>query len=375
MVLAPRDRRQLVWPVTGMVLGALVATNPLYAPDIMLPVGIVAWWVDMVLILILSAHPTGARTGALLAGLFLAIPCFMEASPLSRGLLMCCMAAPFLAAAALVLVPPIANFRARLAYLFSWCGTRQVKRCAPSLDTAWLLQLSAATVVLAAAIAVAKAVSGSGLWLPARWLAGGIMIFAFGEMATASFPLVAAAFGLTVPPLMRSPCRSTSVGEFWSERWNVFASQKIFRPHCFLPLARRGVVLVLFTTFALSGVAHTLLTYMALGRWRVSLVCGAFFVVQPVLILVERRLAVRRWRPAAARVWTLAVLALTSPLFVEPGLQIIEKSWGGPNDVLLPAVATLGFVIVFSSIISLASLASLKKGPGKLTHSRKMGCP
>src|ERR1700722_1894746 len=120
MVFAPRDRKQLVWPVAGIVLGALVATNPFYAPDIMLPVGIVAWCVDMALILILSAQPTCARTGCLLAGLFLAVPCFIEASPLSRGLLMCCMAAPFLAAAALALAPPIANFRARLAYLLSW---------------------------------------------------------------------------------------------------------------------------------------------------------------------------------------------------------------------------------------------------------------
>jgi len=138
MVLTPPDRKKLVWPVAGIVLGVLVATNPFYAPDIMLPVGIVASCVDIVLILILSAHPTGARTGSFMAGLFLAVPCFIEASPLSRGLLMCCMAAPFLAAAALVLAPPIANFRARLAYLLSWCGTRQVKRRARNLDMAWL---------------------------------------------------------------------------------------------------------------------------------------------------------------------------------------------------------------------------------------------
>lgn len=293
-----------------------------------------------------------------MAGLFLAVPCFLDAPPLSRGLLMCCMAAPYLAAAALVLAPPFADFRARLAYLLSWCGARHVKRRARSLDMARLLQLSAATVVLAVAIAVAKAVSGSGLWLLVRWLAGGIMIFAFGEMATAGLPLVAAAFGLTIPPLMRSPYRSTSVGEFWSKRWNVGASQMLFRPLLFLPLARRGVGLALFTVFALSGVGHTLLAYMAIGRWRVSLMCGAFFVSQPLLILAERRLAVRRWRPAAGRAWTLAVLALTSPLFVEPALQVVEKSWGAPNNVWLPTVTVLGFVIVFSSIISLASLAS-----------------
>jgi hypothetical protein len=352
-------RKQLIWPVTGIVLGALVATNPFYGPDITPPVGIVAWCVDMALVLILSAHPMGARIGSLMAGLFLAVPCFMEASPLFRGLLMCSMAAPFLAAAALVLAPPIANFRARLAYLLTWSGTIQVKRRARTLDMALLLQLSAATVVLAAAIAACKAAPDSGLWLPVRWLAGGILIFAFGEMATAGLPLVTAAFGFTVPQLMQSPYLSTSVGEFWTKRWNIAASQKLFRPYCFAPLARRGGVgLALFTTFLVSGIAHMLLAYMALGRWRISLICGAFFVVQPLLIAIERWMKVRRWRPAAGRAWTLAVLALTSPLFVEPGLQIIERSWGAPDDVLSPTAATLGGVIIFSSIISLALLAS-----------------
>ena len=87
MVFAPRDRKQLVWPVTGIVLGALVAVNPIYAPDITLPVGIVAWCADMALVLILSAHSMGARTGSLIAGLFLAVPCFIEASDRPEGTL------------------------------------------------------------------------------------------------------------------------------------------------------------------------------------------------------------------------------------------------------------------------------------------------
>jgi len=99
---------------------------------------------------------------------------------------------------------------------------------------------------------------------------------------------------------------------------------------------------------------------MATGRWKISFVCGAFFLVQPLLIGAERWMNVRRWRPMAGRAWTLAALALTSPLIVEPALQIfeVEKIWGVPDDVLLPTVATLGFVIGFSSILSLASLAS-----------------
>ena len=59
-------------------------TNPFYQPRIPLEAGILAWFADLVLILILSAHPNTARAGVLVAGLFLAVPCFLWASPLSR---------------------------------------------------------------------------------------------------------------------------------------------------------------------------------------------------------------------------------------------------------------------------------------------------
>ncbi len=355
--LQPRNRKPLLWGVSGVVIGAFVATNPFYAPDVSLDLCIAAWGADMLLVLILSARRLGARIGALIAGLFLAFPCFVPSSPLWRGLLMCIMCMPLAAALALVLVAPIAGFRPRLAYLCSWGGTYQVNQRARSFDKAALLQLVVATAVFATAMSAVMAVSGPAFLLPVRWLAGGIMILAFAEMATAAFPMVAAAFGLTVPALMRSPWRSASVSEFWTRRWNIFASEKVFRPYVFAPMARYGAGLALFAAFALSAFAHVLMAFMALGRWRISLICGAFFLVQPLLIAAERRFGERRWRPAARRAWTLGVLAITSPLFVEPLLQIAERSWGVPGSVLFPTLAVLGFVIVFSSIFSLASFA------------------
>jgi hypothetical protein len=313
----------------------------------------------MVLVLVLSAHPIGARAGVLMAGLLLAVPCFVWSPPFSRFLLMGIMCTPFAAATALVLAPPIPGIRARLAYLCSWCGTHPVNRRARGFDAASLLQLIVATAVLDAAIATVIAVPSSGRWLPVRWLAGGIMILAFGEMLTACFPLVATAFGLTVPPLMQSPWRSMSVTEFWTKRWNIFVSEKILRPYCFAPLARRSVALALFAAFAVSGVSHALLAFIALGRWRISLIWGTFFLVQPLLIAAERRLAVRRWPPAAARAWTLTVLAITSPLFVEPMLQGLSIQ----DRALTQTVGVLGCLIVFSGIVSLASLASCSAAP------------
>jgi hypothetical protein len=86
---------------------------------------------------------------------------------------------------------------------------------------------------------------------------------------------------------------------------------------------------------------------------------GAFFLVQPPLIAVERRMKVRRWRPAAGRAWTLAALAIASPLLVEPALQLVEPSWGTPDQLLLPTVRVLGLAIFVSVFVSLGSLASI----------------
>jgi len=312
------DRKQLIWPVVGIGIGALAGTNPFYEPHITLKVGVTAWFVDMVLVLILSLHPFTARVGVLVAGLFMAVPCFLRTLPMFRFLLMCCMAFPFAIAALQLFAVPTAGFRGRLAYVFTWLGTREVKRRARSFDAVSLRHLIVATLVFAAAVAVVKAVSPSGIWWLARWLAGGIMLLSFAEMTTAGHDFLTALMGLNAPALMRSPHRSASIGEFWAERWNPAASALVFGKYFFAPLARRGVGLALFAAFLASAVANVLLFYMATRRWGISLMCGAFFFVQPLLIAVERRMKVRRWRPMAKWAWTLAALAIASPLLVEP---------------------------------------------------------
>lgn len=357
-----RERKQLIWPVAGIVLGVLVAMNPFYKPHVTLAVGVAAWFVDLALVLMLSAHPVTARVASLVAGVFLAVPGFLQASPLSRGFLMCCMALPLAIAALPLLASPTAGLRERLTYFFTWLSTREVKRHARSFDSASLLRLIAAAVVLAAAMASVKAVSAAGLGLPLRWLAGGIMILAFAEVVTASHDFMTALMGLSAPALMQSPHLSTSIGEFWTRRWNPAASVLVFRTFLFTPLVRRGAALALCAAFFASAVAHVLLPFMATGAWGISLMCGAFFLVQPLLIAAERRMKVRRWSPAAARAWTLTALAITSPLFVEPALQIVEPGWSASDSVLLPTMAVIGFVIALNAFFSLGSLTARPAG-------------
>ena len=369
------DRKQVIWPVVGIVIGALARTNPFYEPHITLEVGVTAWFVDMVLVLILSCHPFTARVGVLVAGLFMAVPCFLRALPVFRFFLMCGMAFAFAVAALQLFAVPTAGFRGRLAYVFNWLGTREVKRRARCFDAVSLLQLIVATLVLAAATAAVKAVSPSGIWWPARWLAGGILLLSFAEMMTAGHYFLTALMGISAPALMRSPYLSASIREFWAERWNPAASALVFGKYFFAPLARRGVGLALFAAFLGSAVAHVLLLYLAAGRWGISLMWGTFFLVQPLLIAVERWMNVRRWRPAAGRAWTLTVLAITSPLLVEPALQLIEPSWGTPDKVLLPTIRVLGLVIFVNVFVSLGSLASIRDltPPNKVTGANAGG--
>jgi hypothetical protein len=267
------------------------------------------------------------------------------------------MSMPFLIAAAFVVIPPINGLRARLEYLSTHCKSWQIDHHARRFDAASLIQLVIATVILAVASIVVIKMPAHGLWLPMRWLIGGIAILAFGEMATAALPLVSNALGVTVPALMQSPYRSASISEFWNERWNSGASC-LLRNVCYKPLARSGVALAMFTTFFVSGIVHTLLFYMASGNWEISLFCGAFFLVQPLLIIAERRMNIRQWHPAAQHAWTLTALAITSPLIVEPTFQIIEESWNPSQNVLPPTIAVLGFVIIFSGVVALAAAAS-----------------
>jgi hypothetical protein len=356
------NRKLFLWPMAAIVLGAFAAVNPFYQPDIPPFIGYTAWIAVMALAIACFVYPPLARPGVLLCGLFLAVPCFLDVGPLFRVGLICLALLPLLMATTPLLAPSITDLRPRLYFLMSWFGTRELKRCPRSFHAAALLQSVAGTLAFAGLVAAVQAIPASGLWFGPRWLAGGLMIFAFAEAATGFHNFLTALLGLTVPGLMNSPVLSRSIGEFWTERWNPGASV-YFRKACYEPLARHGRVRALFAAFIVSGIWHWLLAYVVLGRWGMSVVWGAFFFVQPLLILLERRMKVRRWRPAAARGWTLSALAVTCPLIVEPMLQIFARilEAAGPVPWTAAMVVLVVVVTVFPLAVSLmASSPSIR---------------
>jgi hypothetical protein len=291
----------------------------------------------------------------LAAGLLLPLPAFVAASPMARLLLACVLGATFVRAVDLGRAWAAGGCGARLARLCAYFDPDGVKRGPRRFDVAALATLAVATAVFAAAVASVKGLPDNAVWLPVRWLAGGAAVLALAEMAGTCHDFVTSLLGLTVPPMFRSPYRSTTVSEFWTRRWNLPASAAL-REHCFAQLARRGVVLALAAAFAVSAAGHALLAGLTLGdRWLAS-VCAAFFLAQPLVLAAERRLGVRRWPTAAGWLWTCAVLAITSPLVVEPLLRIVEPHWGPPDDVLGPTTAAIGFCAALAAVAAAAAL-------------------
>ena len=71
--------------MTAIVLGAFAAVNPFYQPDISPFIGYAAWLAVMALAIACFVYPPLARPGVLLCGLFLAVPCFLNAGPCSAS--------------------------------------------------------------------------------------------------------------------------------------------------------------------------------------------------------------------------------------------------------------------------------------------------
>ena len=350
----------ILWPTAGVLLGFLAVINPFYAPQISISTSLVCFVANLVLTLWFGGSAFGARVAVLLGGLAMAVPCFLSAKPLERGLLMCLMGLPITFAALMISRPAMPTLRERITFLCAHLGSEPMNPIPRRFDFMACLQLFIATLVFAAALLTVKRTPTHDGWLALRWFAGGVMCLAVGETFTASHNFWSALTGVNGPRFFQSPWLAASVGEFWSRRWNLPTS-RLFHRNCFALLARHGVWLAIIATFFLSGVAHFALAFMATMKLNLAIPFGLFFCVQPVLIASERILVVRRWSIIPARIWTIAALTVTAPLFVEPALQGAEPNWGGPDDVMVPTAWVIGVVFLFCGGLALAAAWSRPK--------------
>jgi hypothetical protein len=150
----------------------------------------------------------------------------------------------------------------------------------------------------------------------ARTISTAIVILAVAQASSDLVRVVSRLLGLRLADVHDRPYRSLTLADFWSCRWNRTAA-RWFRQHLFFPVRRAGLAAALFVLFAVNGAGHVYLV-AATTPPRAMAMCFVFFLLQPVLLLAERKLRVRQWRPAAARAWTIATLTALLPLLLIP---------------------------------------------------------
>ena len=279
---------------------------------------------EMLAIAALSARPAPARFAFALALLLLPWPAFVAAPVVWRSVFALGAFWCVIRSADFVLEPAPASFAHRFVHLLAIIDTRLVLRGGHAVPVRlWLLLAGMSAAFLAAVLAVraAGSLDGSAHYL-LRWGGGIVLVLAGFEALTAAFRIGSALLGYHAPRLSHYPLLARSIAEFWSARWNRVVG-KVLRDRVFTPLAHRGAALAVWATFVVSAAFHAYLAGVVLRAWLPALAAAVFFLLQPPLLSLERRLRIRR-RPRFVRhAWTLGMLVLFSPLFIEPVLRML----------------------------------------------------
>lgn len=271
-----------------------------------------------------AKSPGRAALSAVLALTSFLLAPLGEGPPMARGMLaMAGLLAP------IRWVDLIRDRLAQPVWLRMWFFTtpfdvRRVVRAPPQLETRQLAIIVGFWALFGAGLAAAAHVGPptTPVAWALRWLAGAVVVYAMVDATSRLIALGYRAAGFRIPAMHDNPILSRTLVEFWGERWNR-AVHGLLHQHCFQPLARRRRArLGVAAAFVASALLHAWLVGVALRDVRMTAVMTAFFLVQGVLMLLERALGVARWRPALGRAWTIGWMLLTTPMFVEPLLRV-----------------------------------------------------
>lgn len=272
----------------------------------------------------LSARRGPARVAFAVAVLLLPWPWFVEAPAFWRSAFALGACWCVIRSADFMLETPPASFVRRLLHLFAVIDTRLVARASHAVALRWWGLLVVAALASAGAVWVVGAANQAdgAAYYVMRWGGGMVLVLAGFEALTVAYRIVTASLGLYAPRLSHYPLLAQSIAEFWSARWNRVVG-KVLRDRVFTPLAHRGPASAIWATFGVSAVFHAYLAGVVLHSWTMALSAGGFFLLQPPLLAAERALRLRRRAKWMRHVWTLGMLVLLSPIFIEPVLRML----------------------------------------------------
>lgn len=232
----------------------------------------------------------------------------------------------------------------RLWHTVGLVDTLRVRRMAPMVDRSAVMRLLVCAPLVvggwAGVYSGSQLLSGASR-LAVRWLSGALFIYTGVEWVVSAVILLYGLLGIDPRPLHDDPIRSRTLMEFWGRRWNR-AVHRFLKQAAFAPMARRGYTkLGLVLAFVLSAFMHFAFMLPAVGLFWAGMM-GVFFLLQLPFLWAERTLGVSRWPVPLARAWTLGLLLASSPLFVEPVLQIVD-TWttSRPEQRPRPEVAAV----------------------------------
>jgi len=173
---------------------------------------------------------------------------------------------------------------------------------------------------------------------------------------------VTQAIGWRVRPLFESPLQSSSLSNFWSQRWNrpFVELNKIF----FMPfLVRRlGVRKAIFVIFLISGCLHELaISYPAGTGWGMPL---GYFTLQGAMVLVERKLRVK------GSLWVAFVVLGPLPILFHSAFRasiiLPFLSWTRQSMLQIGLVPALSLLVSVLGIAQFCILAASFQVPTRL---------
>jgi len=141
---------------------------------------------------------------------------------------------------------------------------------------------------------------------------GLILLLHFGTFQIVS--LLWGSFGVNARPIMSAPLRSTSLGEFWGERWNL-GFRQLSHELIFRPLYRRlGADAAGFLVFVASGLLHDLVISMpARGGYGLPTL---YFLLQGTAMAIEHsRFGRQLGLGQGVRGWCFMMVFLAAPVF------------------------------------------------------------